>query len=76
MFIKIMEKKEFKPVVFKAKIKGEEKTFEIITPKFIVPGLGVMTAEEASENAEALAYMVENNVGSIREIEKEVKSKT
>ena len=60
--------KEFKPIAFKAEIDGKMTNFEIVTPKFIVPGFGVMTAEEASKNAEALAYMVENQVGSIKEV--------
>jgi rhamnose utilization protein RhaD (predicted bifunctional aldolase and dehydrogenase) len=67
--------KEFKPVAFKAKIDGEVKDFEIVTPKFIVPGFGVLTAEDAAKNAEALAYMVENQVGSIREIVSKSNSK-
>jgi len=66
--------KQFKPIAFKAEIDGKAKDFEIVTPKFIVPGFGVMTAEEAAKNAEALAYMVEHQVGSIKEIAKKSKS--
>lgn len=67
--------KEFKPVAFKAKIDGNLKEFEIVTPKFIVPGFGVLTAEDAAKNPQALAYMVENQVGSIREIVSKSNSK-
>lgn len=65
-----MGNKPFKPVAFKAKVNGKEKTFEIVTPKFIVPGHGVFTAEEAAKNAEVLAYLVEAAGGTIKEIEK------
>ena len=67
--------KEFKPIAFKAEIDGKAKDFEIVTPKFIVPGFGVMTAEEAAKNKEALTYMVINQVGSIKEIVLKSKSK-
>lgn len=67
--------KEFKPIAFKAEIDGKVKNFEIVTPKFIVPGIGVLTAEDAAKNADALSYMVENEVGSIREIVSKSKSK-
>lgn len=65
------EKKEFKPIAFKVKDGKKDKVYEIVTPKFIVPGHGVMTAQEAAKNAEVLAYLVEANGGTIREVTKE-----
>jgi len=66
---------QFKPIAFRAEIGNKTVDFEIITPKFIVPGFGVMTAEDAAKNAEVLTYMVENQVGSIREIVSKSKPK-
>ena len=67
--------KEFKPIEFKAEIDGKAKDFEIVTPKFIVPGFGVMSEEEAAKDKVVLAYMVVNQVGSIKEIVSKSKNK-
>lgn len=60
-----VEKKEIEgpPIV---EIDGQE--FEIVTPRFEVPGFGTFTNREAATNADLIRYLIEKKSKVLREV--------
>jgi hypothetical protein len=64
------EEKEFKAPKFKVKIDGKEKVYKITYPRLNIPGVGILTAEEAANNPEAVTKLITNGSSFIEEVEK------
>lgn len=65
-----MSDKANKALTFKAKVGDIEKEYEFVIGKFQIPGIGELTAEEALENDQALAELVERKSAVIKEVVK------
>ncbi len=63
-----MSDKNKTPLTFKAKVGDFENEYEFVIHKFQIPGIGELTSEQALENEQALAALIERKSAVIKEI--------